>query len=54
MAIWFETRGLAALLTMREDLILEERALARVSKDNASAFSFRTHCAGIFAGISRS
>ena len=44
MASWFETRGIAALLTMRVlDLILrgreylrphpEERALARVSKD---------------------
>jgi hypothetical protein len=31
-ALGFETRGVAALLTMR-DLIAEERALARLSKD---------------------
>jgi hypothetical protein len=37
MSPWFETRGFAALLTMRvQDLILEERALARVSKDEAT------------------
>jgi hypothetical protein len=35
---WFETRGVAALLTMRvSDLILKERAFARVSKDAATA-----------------
>jgi hypothetical protein len=37
VASWFETRGVAALLTMR---VLrphpEERALARVSKDEAT------------------
>jgi hypothetical protein len=39
VASWFETRGVAALLTMRvQDLILEERALARVSKDEAVEF----------------
>jgi hypothetical protein len=32
-ATWFETHGFAALLTMRiSDLILEEGALARVSR----------------------
>jgi hypothetical protein len=36
LATWFETRGVAALLTMRvRDLILEERAVARVSRDEA-------------------
>jgi hypothetical protein len=33
---WFETRGLAALLTMREDLIPRRRSCA-VSKDGATA-----------------
>ena len=37
-AIWFETRGVAALLTMRICRPHpEERALARVSKDEATA-----------------
>jgi len=35
-ASWFETRGVATLLTMRvEDLVLRS-ALARVSKDEAA------------------
>jgi hypothetical protein len=37
VASWFETRGVAALLTMRVlNLILRRRALARVSKDEAT------------------
>ena len=36
-ASWFETRGLAALLTMRvSDLILRSRAQRGVSKDEAT------------------
>jgi hypothetical protein len=37
MATWFETRGVAALLTMRlEDLILRSIAKRCVSKDEAA------------------
>jgi len=36
MATWFETRGVAALLTMRIRPYPEERAVARVSKDEAT------------------
>jgi hypothetical protein len=37
MASWFETRGVAALLTMRIlDLILRSRAKRGVSKDEAT------------------
>jgi hypothetical protein len=37
MASWFETRGIAALLTMRvSDLILRCRAQRGVSKDEAA------------------
>src|SRR5207237_7675045 len=37
VASWFETRGVAALLTMRiVDLILRSAPLVRVSKDEAS------------------
>jgi hypothetical protein len=55
---WFETRGVAALLTMRDlgphplmsafALTREERALARVSKDEAAvraAHPFEARCA---------
>jgi len=40
VARWFETRGVAALLTMRV-LILRSALLARVSKDEATAISAR-------------
>ena len=40
MASWFETRGVAALLTMRVlDLILRSRALRGVSKDDGDSLS---------------
>jgi hypothetical protein len=40
VARWFETRGVAALLTMRV-LILRSALLARVSKDEATMISAR-------------
>ena len=48
-ASWFETRGVAALLTMRvQDLILRSHAQHGVSKDEASEFE---KCAGaVFSG----
>jgi hypothetical protein len=38
---WFETRGVAALLTMRvQDLILRSALFARVSKDGATELEY--------------
>ena len=53
MAPWFETRGDAALLTMRvQDLILRSIAKRCVSKDKAAGLEKREQ-AGHFLGHSR-
>jgi hypothetical protein len=45
MAAWFETRGVAALLTMRvEDLILRSIAKRCVSKDEATQLEYALTC----------
>jgi hypothetical protein len=41
MASWFETRGVAALLTMRVQGLIPRSALLRVSKDEAAKTEMR-------------
>jgi hypothetical protein len=49
---WFETRGVAALLTMRiSDLILRSPPQAGVSKDEATAAETAPATAGIHFGF---
>jgi hypothetical protein len=51
-ATWFETRGVAALLTMRvSDLILRSPPQAGVSKDEATALENAPAEAGIHFGF---